>query len=827
MAHPRNDNADADEDDEVVEKAIRQLHAGIEKIIGKRERKQGGVALPKLRQRAGRLVRHIRHVFLALRQNQRSLTLGLACLDRRLPQHNNKEGVKMMDVRLAFATLLRLHDGYILTVSGECRHAGDRTAAQSTPFPSRLHDNPALYTPTNVYSGTAWDEWNDAVCGLRTRLCGPQLLRIDYDALVEPGRPAAVFEDMVSQTEQTLIGMQSDFTRLKAKMERVYSAKIVWRDRMEQLIIMGGGGTAAQRVQLERVGSQFQVHKALGVCTMEEWEVLMKPRPIETKEKTKKKKRIIVDSDDDNDDNFVDETLKKPTTETESQVLHSTVLPLDNDHGLQVKITEPKKDTGLPQVNVSVNEIKQTMGVDIQQLEAARMEVEGEEEQARIEADAIDDAEPELSSDEAKRRVKRARKAYERALLHRDDTEVWNARELLREELMRAGDILLSSTATTSAIVTTTTTRKKDDREIALSYFDSAAALVRSQQQLDQKLGHDPYFALNLLLLLCRAKINIALACLQLAERYLCRSPRREEYLQRACQEAEAAIQQAQQMSQASEDCADLLRAFQLHALAMRNKGVALWHLQRRKEAQESFQAAGTSPSHISPAGSTEDDPILLECQLERYNAWTTFADLAIGVLERADVTAIRENETFYSEMFQMVQGAMFGASSASSDIRILTDEATDVTSPDELERSRLELETWWKERKNMALLRIDTTEPRNVTRGDVSLSVGKAPTRRFVIGASTSTAKPPTSKITTSNGQRHYKRGSTQQPVPRQHATVTPRRRYRKWREDMVLDESTGKWVPQLEYPAVAPPLPLEFAAILAARRTKAYHQS
>jgi tetratricopeptide (TPR) repeat protein len=783
---------DGEEEDHVVETAIRQLNAGINKVIDRWERKQGK-DLPQLRQRVQRLARRIRHVFVALRQNQHSLTLGMACLDRML--HNTITNNNNMDVRLAFATLLRLHDGYILTVSGECRHAGDRDRAQRSPFPSQLHENEALYSKNNVYSGTAWDDWNDAKCGLRTRLC--QLLRLhDYDDFVEPGRPAAVFEDMVSQTEQTLIGMQGGFTRLKAKMERVYSAKIVWRDRMEKL--------SADRVQLERVGSQFQVPMALGVTTMEEWEALMKPMK---KKDEKKKKRIIADSDDD-DDVLAKCGAKKPSNTATKQ---QRSVPQD-DHGLQVKISVLKKDVDLP-VDVSINEIKQTMGVDIQQLEEARLEVEGEEEQARIEADAIDDAEPEISSDQAKRRVKRARKGYENALLTNDDTEIWNARELLREALMRAGDILLS---------TTTTTATNDDQ--ALSYFESAAALVRSQQQLDRKLGNDPYFALNLLMLLCRAEINIAIACLHMADR--CRPPRRQQCLERAYQEAEAVILHSQQMTQVSEDAADRLRAFQLHALAQRNKGIALWHLRKREEAREAFRAAGTSPLQTSSDGTTEDDSILMECHLERYNAWTTFADLAIGILERANMTALRENESFYNDMFLTLKAAMTGATSASTDIRMLTEKQgtlwpTGMTSPDELTRSLSELENWWKVRQNTAALRIDIQEPRNVPRGDISLPVTKAPTRRFIIGGYASSTKPPAS---TSKGQRQYRKFSTNRSHRQQAAAPAMIRRYRKWREDMVMDESTGEWVAKLEYPAVAPPMSLEFAAILAARRSQAY---
>ena len=734
-----------------LERAIKGLEAGIQKAIERIERRTGNDC-SKLRQRAKRLKQNIRHCFDQLRQNQRSLQIGLQCFERFMEQ---------LDVKMAFATLLRLHDGYILTVSGECRHAGDQEMALSSPFPSKLHCNESVYSKHNIYNGVSWDEWNDEKCGLRKRLC--DILRLSYEAFAEPGKPAAIFEAMVSETEHTLIEMQGDFKRLKVKMERVFSAKLVWQDRMEKL--------TADRIHLERVGSQFQVSTALGISSVEDWEAVMKP---------KRKKRIIVESDEEESDQ-----LNTKTTDT------------TQSHGLHVKVAAVKKTVSAP-TNVSVNQIKEKMGVDVQQLEDARMELEGEEEQARLEAKEIDDAEPEIPLDEAKLRVRRARKSYERAILLNDDTNLWNAREMLREELMRTGDLMVGV----------------DDE--ALKYFESAAALVRAQQRLNTKLNNDAYFGLNLLMLLCRAQINVSIACIEIALR---RPARRQQCLQRACRETEDAIRHSMKLRDNGIEAADKLRAFQLHALAKRNSGVALWHSYHRREAQEAFELAAVSPQ-LETDG-PDDHAILFECHVERYNAWTTFADLAIGTLERAEMKSIRENADFYTEVYQMVKKAMTGAMEVSTYIEtFLCTEGrmtNSVTTATDLQTSLQEVETWWEKRSEQANSRITTAPQRQTVRSDITLP-SQAPSRRFVIGARSHKADQVPS-------QRKSRR---QQPshhhTPPTGTTTTPVRRYRKWREDMIMDESTGKWVPKLEYPAVAPPMPSAFAAILAAHRSRPY---
>ena len=73
---------------------------------------------------------------------------------------------------------LRLHDGKMLLVSGECRHQGDiRMAKKQTKFSSRLNlqgerddGYTKMFNAPGGYSGYGWDEYYDDRCGIKERL---------------------------------------------------------------------------------------------------------------------------------------------------------------------------------------------------------------------------------------------------------------------------------------------------------------------------------------------------------------------------------------------------------------------------------------------------------------------------------------------------------------------------------------------------------------------------------------------------------------------------------------------------------------------------------
>lgn len=170
-----------------------------------------------------RVLAHTRHCFTVLRYNLRCLTNGLQVLSTTLLPSLSKHPAAVQHI---FTQMLRLHDGYILCVSGECRHAGD---AQTNPkYPSRLAEHEGVYHASRTYSGTGWDEWNDPVVGLRTQ---------------------GEFEDdelwdltVVEATEQQMQTWQSDFRRakdqLKGKLTTLFypaTVSILWNDKMEQV----------------------------------------------------------------------------------------------------------------------------------------------------------------------------------------------------------------------------------------------------------------------------------------------------------------------------------------------------------------------------------------------------------------------------------------------------------------------------------------------------------------------------------------------------------------------------------------------------------------
>jgi hypothetical protein len=148
------------------------------------------------------VVQHIRHCLTELRQKLTALQAGLECYTTQLlpsfPHHinnniNNKHTAAIAALQHLFQWLLRLHDGYIFAVSGECRHATDVEAAKRLAHPSQLNQSSGggdsqdaaaaaaamdgystttavLYGVDKTYSGAAWDEWMDTRHGLRTRL---------------------------------------------------------------------------------------------------------------------------------------------------------------------------------------------------------------------------------------------------------------------------------------------------------------------------------------------------------------------------------------------------------------------------------------------------------------------------------------------------------------------------------------------------------------------------------------------------------------------------------------------------------------------------------
>ena len=140
----------------------------------------------------------------------------------------------------------------------------------------------------------------------------------------------------------------------------------------------------------------------------------------------------------------------------------------------------------------------------------------------------------------ALQRLKRAKRTFVRLLKDADagnidnelnsiDVSIWNAREVLREAYMSAGDVLLWSVERRKEDelkIQHTASSKVIDRQDtiktlqkALQCFTSAKDLVVQQQKLHKVMNPDPsnnvimytFFGRNLLLLQIKAQINIGI----------------------------------------------------------------------------------------------------------------------------------------------------------------------------------------------------------------------------------------------------------------------------------------------------------------------------
>jgi hypothetical protein len=292
--------------DEDVELAVKGLSNAVSVIYRKYERrrsKSSSTNLPELstsqRRRIDHITQHMQHCLNQLLHKQESLQTGFrylrstvwpSMLQRQKQCQHFSITALTSDLTHFFTQLLRLHDGLILLVSGECRHAGDSAAAtaETNKFPSQLatgqHDcadgYTRLYSQESTYSGFGWDEFMDSNAGLQQRLLKllkpliPSSQRDDlWDTLTETG--AAGLEALLSTLEVTMHEIQHDFvsfteqvtTELTMTLQKQVQqpAKVTVQcslaDKLEKLRV-----TVRTHVfQLERRASAFQVTDPRGV----------------------------------------------------------------------------------------------------------------------------------------------------------------------------------------------------------------------------------------------------------------------------------------------------------------------------------------------------------------------------------------------------------------------------------------------------------------------------------------------------------------------------------------------------------------------------------
>jgi hypothetical protein len=493
----------------------------------------------------------------------------------------------------------------------------------------------------------------------------------------------------------------------------------------------------------------------------------------------KKQRRVICINDDDEEDHMDshrDDSFRIDD-KTKTRKVSSTPAAESNPQtncGLTVKMIVDCMDPPAKkeqQHKESVNEIKVQFGVNIHDRENAYDIIQAEEAGATYDAEQIDHDEYMAGStslqmnddyrnhtnegeelydvtidDEihyAMQRLKRTKRSFLRLLKdasrsgseNRKDDEIndnnldiniWNAREVLREAYMMAGDVLLWSVErrkeeeqNKNDVGSSKQMQEQDyikTLQNAIQLFRVAKELVVQQQKLHKIMNPDPshdpihytFFGRNLLLLQTKAQINIGIGYLQLGKHGYPsdRDPYRQVQFHSAVKECQTAYDLIVGMDQTSflllpdHDKSDddeqtirrdWLEALQLRVLATRWTAMALWYLHKKSESFGTIDKISSSLEHhhlvqngwtvayqVSNVEAQKNDMTgvmdsLIDFHLEIYCAWTMIADLASQSLERATVASVQESDqskSFYDTLLNYVVRALSKAAKLSRTLK-------------------------------------------------------------------------------------------------------------------------------------------------------------
>jgi hypothetical protein len=922
--------------DPEVDAAVHRLEQGVHKRLSKwtmmrnqnRARSLSDNDLVEKQSEILRVLAHVRHCWTNLRRHLTVLSAGMQCfVEKLLPSFYDhivsikkqgaslcSDGAKVVSCKVVgalqhmFQSLLRLHDGYILTVSGECRHAADIAVANQITFRSQLNlpgketsDNPAegsvnrnnglsgsTYSAASTYSGTSWDEWFDPRRGLLRRLhsclrpfingrqkqdCG-----VFWEEWSELGRPGAPLEALIVDTELRMKAIQSQFTSLRQakfantieqalrRTDQADSVKVnvtlEWRDKMEQLIVLSSitGG----KVKLERYADRFQVKTrvlpAEYISCKQWWSqegIRWQSDAGNAKAGEKRKRRIIVEYNAENGAEGNTKNVKAVRVASE----HDPVKGAAVATGIVVKVLAAdnnyKCETPLQS---SINCIKQQYGVDVASMENAFDNVMVEEADTMREAELVDNA-PEDSifeSDEmtsvakAKLRVKEWKRNLRRAIDNVDCNDIenaynviWNTRDKLRQVTMQAGQLALHVAQLAQEDGDVGDVSETFDGEqmllLATRYFKAATRLIAEQEKLfgDMNDGTTANcYQRNLLLLRGRALVNCGITSIELARQ---NEQNQENRLQAACKLLDDAAASARALREPTtnysvdEDDIPLgrvesLEAMELESLAFRWKATALWYLRRIPEAYETFVEASSAftteaGSSLNVACTHSEIVAMTNCWMQCYDAMTTLADFALKSMKQATLFQVREFPATYKTLLDMVDTAISTSASISTAIHqahSTAAEATDrsllreILTSVELSQYWNEVLSWWENLTELATTNMldhsknsdSQSEPQQRSDLEPFLSFSVR-TKTFLVEAQ----KRRKSKYNLggsgfSNVGASIHRNGTRHRQPR---------KFRKWREDMVLDAATGRLAPKLTFPSIAPDMPPHIASILA----------
>jgi tetratricopeptide (TPR) repeat protein len=896
-----------DTDAKAVQRAVDGLAKGTEAILnryGKQCLKRPTLTPISKSQRSSiqEILRHMSHCLTVLGQKQKSLQAAIDCTEqdvvpfilRRLSatasgpasEHQRKQRVQLL--QHIFQQLVRLRDGLILCVSGECRHEADirkaRTSQKNQRWASHLTQAGStrddgytqLYHADCVYSGASWDEFMDSRNGLQKRLL--EALR----PFVPASKRETLWEDLMETRGQALeilldeteIRMQSIQQRLSALDKSLASgiaarlpgasAHLTMADKMEKLEVSIGGST----FKFERRANNFQIQDIHGVLpssyARKDWKDTMKlpskADPVNLKAGTdscagynshkikrvdKKRRRAIEESDNEG-------SIHQSTTHDYS---------IQRSSGLVVKVQQSRENAveaaDQNSTNVSLRDIKQSMGVNVENLAAARDTLEQEESNATRDAAIVDKATTDDIWAEEEQQVtlqtvnncRQLRIVLRRMLKRRDvddEDAIWDARECLRESLMLAGNRLLWPVPDGAA----NKLKRCQELEQARALFVEALSCVAKQEPLltiiaerqrDYEVDTELYRR-TLGLLRGKAQTNAGIA---LIEQSKCESDsNRKLCVRNAIKDLELAVESTNALVSSNAinyDChsrellLDILQGLNLRALALRWMASALWYQERQTEAARVFQQAGSMWQKWSERKMTfriDEELTKAESELytECYSSWMTLADLACSDLESIPihptrVTLIDKNDYLFGFVVKSFEEAIILSNDIHRTAHTGMDNTTksgdlcEIKGKEELTIGLEEIRLWWTQRK--ALLQRPINTRVNETAADLPRS------DLFSGGRNVRSGLPKGFFVVNdhSTGRSGKKGGKPRQQSQGRSAkeNVAPlgvekrQQKYRRW-GDQLLPQTVnekGESVPKYEYPAIAPAMPPEIREI------------
>jgi uncharacterized protein YukE len=313
-----------------------------------------------------------------------------------------------------FVQYIHLRDGFVLLTSGECRHNADSKLAQKkVAFSSRLGKSKrkdgytTLYSSLLGYCGYGWDEFHNEEVGVRRRLLdvlrrccmypknmtaemeakfldGESALRSReaiWEKLIEAG--AEMFENAFDAHENEMKELQRALERNRrdfiSRMEKLLvpfgsvRLMMVTEDKFERFELKNGNSLGLSAFCIQRQGDAFRGHDRRGALpsgvTLREWSKIMElPSRVKNEKtvriydpeaslKVGKRKRVVID---DSDEESQDEILK--------------------EGGGTLKVTVKTFQAKGSTTSSSIHTIKKQLGVNVDDLERGREDIEAEEE---------------------------------------------------------------------------------------------------------------------------------------------------------------------------------------------------------------------------------------------------------------------------------------------------------------------------------------------------------------------------------------------------------------------------------------------------------------